>query len=74
MDLIISSCTSLIHAAGVMDKKSIVLVPILNYYTWAKPEMHTKWYSDSLTILRQTEYDNWNSPLTELKDMLCKQL
>lgn len=70
MDLIVSSCTSLIHAAGAMGKDSIVIVPILTYYTWAKPERHTKWYGNNLTILRQTEYDNWNLPLKELRELL----
>lgn len=70
MDVIVSSCSSLIHAAGAISKKSYVLVPILNYYTWAKPEYHTKWYDNSLTILRQQEYDNWKAPLKELKDLL----
>lgn len=70
MDLVISSCTSLIHAAGAIGKRSIVVIPILTYYTWAKPEYHTAWYADNLTILRQKEYDNWKAPLQELKDML----
>lgn len=70
MDLIVSSCTSLIHAAGAIGKESVVIIPILTYYTWAKPDYHTKWYGDNLTILRQQEYDNWNAPLNELKDML----
>jgi hypothetical protein len=74
MDLIVSSCSSLIHAAGTIGKKSYVLVPILNYYVWAKPEYHSKWYDESLTVLRQTEYDNWNSPLIELKELLCQTL
>jgi hypothetical protein len=70
MDIIVSSCTSLIHAAGAIGKESIVVIPILTYYTWAKLGYHTKWYGDNLTILRQREYDNWNAPLKELKDML----
>lgn len=70
MDLIVSSCTSLIHAAGAIGKDSIVIIPILTYYTWAKPDYHTKWYGDNLTILRQREYDNWNAPLDELKKLL----
>lgn len=69
MDLVISSCTSLIHAAGAIGKDSIVIIPILTYYTWAKPERHTAWYGQNLTILRQKEYDNWNAPLKELKEM-----
>jgi hypothetical protein len=70
MDVIVSSCSSLIHAAGSIGKKSYVLVPILNYYVWARPDYHTKWYDESLTILRQQEYDNWNAPLNELKNLL----
>ena len=70
MDTVVSSCTSLIHAAGAIGKRSYVLVPILNYYTWAKPDYHSKWYDQSLTILRQKEYDNWKAPLEELKGML----
>ena len=68
MDIIVSSCTSLIHAAGAIGKQSVVIIPILTYYTWAKLGRHTKWYNDNLTILRQTEYDNWNLPLRELKE------
>jgi len=70
MDIVVSSCTSLIHAAGAIGKKSYVLVPILNYYVWARPGYQTKWYGDNLTILRQTEYDNWKDPLLELKNLL----
>ena len=70
MDVIVSSCSSLIHAAGSIGKKSYVLVPILNYYVWARPDYHTKWYDESLTILRQQEYNNWNAPLNELKTLL----
>lgn len=70
MDIVLSSCTSLIHAAGAIGKESIVMVPILTYYTWAKPGYNTKWYGDNLTIIRQRQYDNWNEPLRELKDVL----
>jgi hypothetical protein len=70
MDVVVSSCSSLIHAAASIGKKSYVLVPILNYYVWAKPEYHSKWYDESLTVLRQKEYNNWNAPLNELKTLL----
>lgn len=73
MDIIVSSCTSLIHAAGAMGKESIVVVPILTYYTWVKPGYTTKWYDKNLTILRQTEYNNWNNPLTELRGILIER-
>jgi len=70
MDIVVSSCTSLIHAAGSMGKLSVVLTPLLNYYTWAIPGNKTKWYSDNLTIFRQKHYANWDLPLAELKEHL----
>lgn len=70
MDIVVSSCTSLIHAAGAIGKESIVIIPILTYYTWAKLGYHTKWYDENLTILRQSEYDNWREPLNELENIL----
>lgn len=70
MDIVVSSCTSLIHAAGAIGKDSIVIIPILTYYTWAKLGSKTKWYGDNLTVLRQTEYDNWRQPLLELHEKL----
>jgi hypothetical protein len=70
MDIIVSSCTSLVHAAAAMDKKTYVCTPILNYYTWASPGHYSKWYSENLTVIRQQEYDNWNAPMDELKELL----
>ena len=70
MDVIVSSCTSLAHAAGAMDKRTVVMVPILNYYTWGIPGTHSDWYSQNLTVLRQTEYSNWNSTLQDLEEYM----
>jgi hypothetical protein len=70
MDLVISSCTSLAHAAAAMGKRSVVMVPILNYYTWARPTRHSAWYSDSTTVLRQSQHDNWDSTIGELRDYI----
>jgi tetratricopeptide (TPR) repeat protein len=74
MDIVVSSCTSLIHAAGSMGKLSVVLTPLLNYYTWAIPGNKTKWYSDNLTIFRQKHYANWDLPLAELKEYLHENI
>ena len=73
MDCVVSSCTSIAHAAGAIGAPLFVLVPILNYYTWARPGKQSMWYGSNVTVLRQTEYDNWNSPLDELKSILCTQ-
>jgi hypothetical protein len=70
MDVLVSSCTGLVHAASAMGVKTVVMVPILNYYVWAYPTRHSKWYSENTTILRQQEYNNWNAPIQELKEYM----
>lgn len=70
MDYMVSSCTSTAHAASAMGKKTAVFVPILNYYTWARPVKHSKWYSDNTTVFRQTNHKNWHDPIKELKEHL----
>lgn len=70
MDIIVSSCTSLIHAAGAIDKKSIVLVSMLSYYVWNTPNEKTPWYGNNMTMLRQIQYNGWDEPLRELKGLL----
>lgn len=70
MDIIVSSCTSLVHAAGALGKPAIVIVPMFTYYPWVNPTYHTKWYGDNLTILRQTQYNSWESPLNELEKFI----
>jgi len=69
MDLIVSSCTSLIHAAGAIGKRSIVVVPIAEYYVWtsSRTDGTTPWYGNNLKILRQTKVRSWKEPLDELK-------
>ena len=67
MDYMVSSCTSTAHAAAAMCKKTAVMVPILNYYLWAKPGKHSKWYSENTTLFRQTDHKNWHDPIKELK-------
>lgn len=65
MDYMVSSCTSTAHAASAMGKRTTVFVPILNYYTWARPTKHSKWYSENTTVFRQTTYKNWHDPIRE---------
>lgn len=72
-DLVITSCTSIVHASSAMGKKTIVMVPISTYYIWETADLnqkHSPWYAETTTVLRQREYDNWNYPLEELREQL----
>jgi tetratricopeptide (TPR) repeat protein len=71
MDVIVSSCTSLVHAAGAMGKRTIAVVPISEYYVWTSSRENTPWYGDNFTLLKQTELRCWKDPLEKVKKLLC---
>jgi hypothetical protein len=72
MDIIVSSCTSLVHAAGAIDKRTIVIVPIPEYYTWTstRKDESTPWYGNNLTVLRQKTPRSWSEPLARAKELI----
>ena len=72
MDIIVSSCTSLVHAAGAIGKRTIVMVPIAEYYTWTSTRTNntTPWYGQNFTVLRQSKLRSWKEPLSEMRGLL----
>jgi tetratricopeptide (TPR) repeat protein len=74
MDCIVSSCTSLVHAAGALGKTTFVAVPIAEYYIWTTSETGTKspWYGDNFFIMRQTKVRDWEYPLSEINYHVTK--
>jgi hypothetical protein len=76
MDVILTSCTSLPHAAGAIGKKTIVCVPIAKYYTWISTRTNetTPWYGDNFTVLDQTEVRSWKEPLQRANQILREMI
>jgi hypothetical protein len=72
MDVIVTSCTSLAHAAGAMGKETLVLVPIMNYYVWASPGETSPWYGNNVKLFRQTKPNCWKEPLKQVADYIDK--
>jgi ADP-heptose:LPS heptosyltransferase len=70
MDCIVSSCTSLVHAAGAIGKTTFVAVPIAEYYIWttSRRDDSSPWYGDNFHVIRQTEVRDWNKPLAEIQE------
>ena len=68
-DLVVSSCTSVAHLAGAMGIDTWVITPVMPYFLWATPGYHTPYY-DSVRLLRQTTYGDWQAPFDELKELL----
>ncbi len=74
MDIIVSSCTSLVHAAGAMGKKTIVVVPIAKYYVWisTRSDESTPWYGDNFKVIEQTAVRSWAEPLERVEQLLLE--
>lgn len=74
MDCIVSSCTSLVHAAGAMGKTTFVSVPIAEYYIWSTTSKTPKspWYGDNFQVHKQTVVRSWDEPLSNINKELLK--
>ncbi len=74
MDCIVSSCTSLVHAAGAMGKTTFVAVPIAEYYIWttSRTDNSSPWYGDNFYVMRQTKVRDWNDPLSQINEHIKK--
>lgn len=71
LDVVVTSCTSIAHVSAALGLRTIILVPIAAYYTWASTHDETSiWYGDNVTVLRQTEHNNWDGPLQRLAELL----
>jgi hypothetical protein len=72
MDVIVSSCTSLVHATGALGKRAIVLVPIAEYYIWTSTRTNetTPWYGNNFTVLKQSKVRDWSAPLSRMKTLV----
>lgn len=65
LDLIITSCTSVAHAAAALGKETWVVVPVLPYYVWAMPGAKSPWY-ESVTLFRQKTFGQWEDVFTSI--------
>ena len=70
LDLVITSCTSVAHAACAMGKKTIIMIPIMEYYTWAEGKPTSSFYGDNLRLIRQITPETWEEAYNELKFVL----
>lgn len=76
MDIIVSSCTSLVHASGAMGKRTIACVPIQKYYTWTSTRTNntTPWYGNNFTVIEQTKLRCWKEPLENVNSLLREMI
>ena len=77
LDLVVTSCTSVLHASAIVGTKTIGLIPISAYFTWVSPVTEGRhknssiWYYDNLKIFKQITPKSWNEPMEDMKKYLA---
>lgn len=67
LDLIVTVCTSVVHFAGAMNKRALVMTPIKSAWRYAVKPM--PWYPQHELITQETEGE-WNDVLHTIGDRL----
>ena len=70
-DLIVSSDTSIVHLASILNLKTILLLNYNSDWRWFLDKHKSIWYP-SLKIMKQEKFDNWNNVLSSLEKELLK--
>ena len=71
LDLVISADTSIIHLAGILNVKSILLLNYNSDWRWFDDIEKTSWYP-SIKIIKQNKFDNWSHVFDQLRDELSR--
>ena len=71
LDLVISSDTSIIHLAGILNIKSILLLSYNSDWRWFQDKKKTIWYP-SVEIIKQKTFNSWDNVFYELKKRIEK--
>lgn len=73
LDVIVTNDSSIAHLAGALNKKTIVIVPISPATYWLGNNETSIWYP-SVTIARQSAYQNWPSALDAADNWMREQM
>ena len=71
LDLVISVDTSIIHLAGILDIKSILLLNYNSDWRWFEDDKKTVWYP-SVEIIKQKTFNSWDYVFYKLKERIEK--
>ena len=71
-DLVISSCTSVSHLAAAMGVETWVVTPVMPYFLYAQ-EGDTCPYYDTMKLMRQESFGDWEAPFAKIKKSLSEK-
>lgn len=71
---VVTSCTSVAHMTGAMDKFGIVCPPIASYYVWLGMNgVKSNWYSNRLSVIRQKKHKDWSCVFDKVQTELRRE-
>jgi hypothetical protein len=72
LDLVVTSCTSVLHASAISGVETLALIPLQAYFTWVSPSpgRTSIWYGDNLQLFRQVTPKVWAEPIAEIKEYI----
>ena len=70
LDLIITVDTSVIHLAGAMGKKAILLLDYNSDWRWGLNDKNTPWYPSVEIIKQQKPYEGWSNVMNILNEKI----
>ncbi|HYF10051.1 MAG TPA: tetratricopeptide repeat protein, partial [Candidatus Paceibacterota bacterium] len=75
MDYVVTSCTSTVHVAGAMGKKTALIAAFSHplYFPWAVPGEKTEWYP-SVKVFRQPVYNDWKGAIRAAYEWIEKDI
>src|ERR1035437_5932048 len=80
LDYVVTTCTSVLHAAAITGTKTIGLVPIAAYFTYLSPKTEGRpdntsiWYGNNFRFFRQVKPKNWSLPLQQAQNYIRQDL
>ena len=69
LDFVISSDTSIIHLAGILNVKSYLLLNYNSDWRWFNDKKETIWYP-SVEIIKQSKFNSWENVFYQLKEKI----
>ncbi len=67
IDLLITVDSSIVHMAGALGVKTILLLPYTPEWRWFNHDMSKKWYK-SVKIIKQNIINDWHNPIEKVID------
>lgn len=71
LDLVVSSCTAIVHLAGALGVPCFVILPAFADWRWLHGRDDTPWYP-SVRLFRQTKPGDWATPIARACDAIEK--